>query len=56
MPLVSGKGREAISQNIRTEMDAGKPQRQAIAIAMRKAGKPRRPGGKRSVMRASSRR
>ena len=31
-----------IRQNIRTEMHAGKPQRQAIAIAMRKAGKSRK--------------
>ena len=38
MPLVSGKSRGAISQNIRTEMHAGKPQKQAIAIAMSKAG------------------
>lgn len=39
MPLKSGKSREVISQNIRTEMHAGKPQDQAIAIAMSKAGK-----------------
>ena len=39
MPLRSGKSRAAISANIKTEMKAGRPQRQAIAIAMRKAGK-----------------
>ncbi len=34
MPLVKGKSKEAVSQNIRTEVAAGKPQRQAIAIAL----------------------
>ena len=38
MPLVKGKSKEAISKNIKTEMKAGKPQKQAIAIAMSKAG------------------
>lgn len=42
MPLKSGKSNKAISQNIRTEMRAGKPQKQAVAIAMRKAGKNRK--------------
>ena len=34
MPLVKGKSRAAISQNIRTERAAGKPQKQAVAIAL----------------------
>jgi hypothetical protein len=42
MPLKKGKSKKVISSNIRTEMHAGKPQRQAIAIAMRKAGKKRK--------------
>lgn len=42
MPLVAGKGRKAISENIKTEMHAGRPQKQAIAIAMSKAGKSRK--------------
>lgn len=38
-PLKEGSSKETISQNIKTEMEAGKPQKQAIAIAMSKAGK-----------------
>ena len=39
MPLAKGKSKKAISSNIKTEMAAGRPQKQAIAIAMSKAGK-----------------
>ena len=45
MPLKSGKSKKVISENIRTEMHHGKPQKQAIAIAMRKAGKSRKRKG-----------
>lgn len=37
MPLKSGKSNKVISDNIRTEMKSGKPQNQAVAIAMKKA-------------------
>jgi hypothetical protein len=34
MPLKRGKSRAAISSNIRTEIAHGKPQKQAVAIAL----------------------
>ena len=33
MSLVKGKSKQTFEQNIRTEMAAGKPQKQAVAIA-----------------------
>jgi hypothetical protein len=39
MPLEEGSNRAVIGRNIETEMHAGKPQKQAVAIAMNKAGK-----------------
>lgn len=41
MPLRRGSSRRVISANIRTEVRAGKPRRQAVAIALSKAGKAR---------------
>lgn len=42
MPLKRGSSRKVVSQNIRTEIRAGRPQKQAVAIALRKAGKARK--------------
>ena len=45
MPLRRGpkaRSRKGIAFNIRAERRAGKPHRQAVAIAMRLAGKPRK--------------
>lgn len=41
-PLKRGSSKATISQNIKTEIAAGKPQKQAVAIALntaRKSGK-----------------
>lgn len=39
MPLLKGASDEVVSQNISTEVHAGKPHDQAVAIALSKAGR-----------------
>jgi len=41
MPLKKGSSQKTISSNIRREIKAGRPRDQAIAMAMRSAGKPK---------------
>jgi hypothetical protein len=47
MPLLSGKSKSAMSHNIKAEMHAGKPQKQALAIAysMARRGKKKMANG-----------
>lgn len=42
MPLKPGSSRKAISKNISTERAAGKPQKQAVAIALSEADRSKR--------------
>ena len=39
MPFAKGKSKKTISKNIKTEIEHGKPQKQAVAIALSEARK-----------------
>ncbi len=45
MPLKKGSDKKTVASNIRKEVRAGKPPRQAVAIAMSKANKKKKKGG-----------
>jgi len=44
MPLVKGSSKATVSKNIATEMHHGKPQKQAIAIALNMARRSKKKG------------
>lgn len=55
MPLKPGSSPKTVSANIKSEMASGRPQKQAVAIAMKGAGKsaPKIPGPKGKTSKAS---
>ena len=52
MPLEKGKSNAAVSRNIAHLMGTGRPQQQAVAIAMKTAGRSRKMPSARDMMMA----
>ncbi len=46
MPILKGKSDKAVGENIKRQMAEGKPQKQAIAIALWAAGRSNKQKGK----------
>jgi len=47
MPLKKGRSKKVVKANIKELVHSGRPQKQAVAIAMRKAGMARKKNKKR---------
>ena len=46
MPMSKGYSKKSVSSNIKREMKAGKPQKQAVALALSVAKKAKKKAGK----------